>query len=123
MRAAFQQRHCVADRCQRIAQFVRERRQELVLAPIGVPQRLEELIFGVLTRVRLPADRVGRPPEQADSSTISASGANRGAERKIVEAGLLTPQTKHAQDDRHDDDSGKHPPHQRTGGGFVLEQP
>ena len=61
LRAAFQERHRVADRCQRIAQFVRERRQELVLAPIGVPQRLEELFFGELTRVR-PAGRSCSPP-------------------------------------------------------------
>ena len=70
--AAFHQRDGVADRRQRVAQFVGQHRQELVLATVGVAERLDELIFGELAR-RLPANGVCRPPEQADISTISIS--------------------------------------------------
>ena len=46
-----QQVHRVADRRQRIAQFVRQRRQEFILAPVGVDQRAFELLaLGDVTR-------------------------------------------------------------------------
>jgi hypothetical protein len=60
--STLEERDRIAHRRQRIAEFVREHGEKLVLAAIGIAQRFEELIFGELPGVRLPADLLRRPP-------------------------------------------------------------
>ena len=71
----------VADRGQRVAEFVGQGRQELVLAAVGVPQRLVEL--GVLDGDPGPVRQVHRQGEVGIGvrSTRLGGGERQDAER------------------------------------------
>ena len=65
----------VADRRQRVAQLVRERRQELVLAPVGLAQR-------VLDPLAL-AD-VDHRAAEAEEGAVGCAARRRGVEREAI---------------------------------------
>jgi hypothetical protein len=84
---------------------VRQRRQELVLAPVRLPQR-------VFRRARLPgvaADARRGPPHQADEQQHLHQRPAGGAERPVVEAGALARQPQRPQRQRHHDDRRQQP--------------
>ena len=75
----------IANRGERVSQFVRERGQELVLAAVGLFRR----VFRSAGNLRLAADTVGRPPQHAAQQDDLNKRSHSRSERHVIQARIL----------------------------------